>query len=122
MLISAFSAVPELVTEASVPGSPVVVVPTVTVAGAPSFPSFPSAPLFPFCPLCPAGIVKFKMAFCAVPELVTEAAVPGAPVVVLPIVTVAAVPSCPRSPSGIVKLRTGQQHEPEFVTDAAVPG
>ena len=64
-------------------------------------------------PFCPSGMVKFKIAFCAVP---------GAPVVVLPIVIVAAVPSCLRSPSGIVKLRTGQQHEPEFVTDAAVPG
>ena len=43
----------------------------------------------------PAGIVKFSMAFCGVPELVTEAFVPGAPVVVVPTVTVAAAPAGP---------------------------
>ena len=67
--------VPEFVTEAAVPGAPVVVEPTVTVAGV------------PLAPFCPAGIVKFKTALQSVPELVTEATVPGAPVVVLPTVT-----------------------------------
>lgn len=59
-----------LVTNACVPGAPVVVEPIVTVPGA------------------PAGIVKFKIALHPVPVLVTVAAVPGAPVVTVPIVIV----------------------------------
>ena len=77
-------AVPELVTVAFVPGAPVVVVPTVTVAGAPGRPVAPTAPV------SPRGITKFKTAFCGVPELVTTALVPGAPVKVVPTVTVGA--------------------------------
>ncbi len=85
-----FSAVPELVTEAAVPGSPVVVVPTVTVAEYhPCLSTINSV----FAVL-PAGMVKFKMAFSAVPELVTEAAEPGSPVVVVPTETVAEYHPC----------------------------
>ena len=38
-------------------------------------------------PVSPAGIVKLRTALQSVPELYTDAAVPGAPVEVLPTVT-----------------------------------
>lgn len=62
----------------------------------PSVPSLPSAPSFqsfhaaPVSHLSPLGIVKFSIAAELVPELVTLALVPAAPVVVVPTVTVAA--------------------------------
>jgi len=67
---------PELVTKAGVPTPPVIVVPTVTVAG---------------------GIVKFNTAFVDVPLLVTAA---GVPLVVVPTVTVAADPGGQEQPEG----------------------
>src|SRR6202012_5490050 len=48
---TAADSVPEFVTEASVPGSPVVVDPTDTVAAAPGAPSVPFVPLVPSWPL-----------------------------------------------------------------------
>jgi len=47
--------------------------------------------------LPPAGIPKFKIAFVAVPTLVTVALLPAGKVVVVPIFTVAEVPASPRS-------------------------
>ena len=74
----ALLSVPALVTLAFVPGAPVVVVPTWTVA------AVPSAPSAPFAPVAPAGMTKFNTALLSVPVLVTLAFVPGAPVVVVP--------------------------------------
>ena len=92
--MAAFS-VPTLVTLASVPGSPVVVVPIVMVAAAPSTTSVPAGPTGP------AGIPKFKTTFSDVPLFVTEAWLPAGNVVVLPMLTVAAL----GSPSGITKFK-----------------
>ena len=78
---TALLSVPVLVTLAFVPGAPVVVVPTWTVAAVPSAPVAPSAP---FAPVAPAGMTKFNTALLSVPVLVTLAFVPGAPVVVVP--------------------------------------
>lgn len=50
-----FSGVPPCVTKASVPGSPVVVVPTVTVGVVPSAPAAPSGPAGPVSPVGPVG-------------------------------------------------------------------
>ena len=46
-------------------------------------------------PGSPWGIVKLSTAFWGVPELVTWAGVPGAPVVTVPMVMVAAAPAGP---------------------------
>ena len=54
---TAASAVPELVTTAAVPGSPVVVVPSVIVAAVPSTPAGPVAPTSPEAPIGPVGPV-----------------------------------------------------------------
>jgi hypothetical protein len=51
-------------------------------------------------PFSPRGIEKFKTALFDVPELITVAFVPGAPVVVVPIAIVAAVPAGPCGPGG----------------------
>lgn len=53
----AFWEVPELVTLASVPGSPVVTVPTDKVAAVPVAPSLPAGPVGPVGPVAPAGPV-----------------------------------------------------------------
>jgi hypothetical protein len=53
-------------------------------------------------PLSPLGIVKLNIAAPLVPEFVTDAEDPAAPVVVDPIVTVAAVPVKPWLPVGPV--------------------
>ena len=92
--------VPELVTDALVPGFPVVVVPTAIVAAAPGLPGVPGLPWSPLGPLSPRGIVKFKTAALADPVLVTDALVPGAPVEVEPTVIAAATPGSPFSPFG----------------------
>lgn len=101
--------VPELTTLALVPGLPVWVEPTAIVAAEPGVPGSPGSPFAPF------GIVKLKTAALDVPELVTDALVPGFPVVVVPTAIVAAAPGLPGvpgspwsplSPLGIVKLST----------------
>jgi hypothetical protein len=84
--------VPELVTDAFVPAAPVVVVPTTTVADSPLEPAGPWAPVLPVFPL---GTVKLNTAAVEVPELVTDAFVPAAPVVVVPTATVAPLPEAP---------------------------
>ena len=43
-------------------------------------------------PFLPCGIMKSNTASCSVPLLVTDASVPGSPVVTVPTRTVAAVP------------------------------
>ena len=50
-------------------------------------PCMPGSPLGPVSPLSPRGMVKFSTGAEAVPELVTVAFEPGAPVVVSPTVT-----------------------------------
>jgi len=50
----------------------------------------PAFGLLPPAPVAPCGIVKLRTAALLVPEFVTFADVPAAPVVVVPIVTVAA--------------------------------
>ena len=57
------------------------------------------APVGPVAPSSPLGIVKFKITFSLVPELVTVASVPGSVVVVVPTVIVAA-PTGPVGPVG----------------------
>jgi hypothetical protein len=120
--------VPELETVAEEPADKVVVVPTAMVAAAPVAPVLPVAPV---APTSPRGTVKLNTAADVVPELVTDAEVPGAPVVVVPAVTVAAAPGvpvapvgpvAPTSPRGMVKLKTAALVVPEFVTVAEVPG
>src|SRR5262245_60191263 len=54
----------------------------------------------PVSPLSPRGIVKLKTAALVVPMLATLALVPGAPVVVVPTLTVAAGPCGPAGPAG----------------------
>lgn len=122
--------VPELLTEAEVPAAPVVVVPTETVAAE------PAGPVLPVSPLSPRGIVKSNTAAEELPEFVTDALLPAAPVVVVPAATVAALPAgpvapvaptapagptAPVSPLGIVKSKTAAVEVPEFVTEAFVP-
>ena len=122
---TALLSVPVLVTLASVPGAPVVVEPTWTVAAVPSAPVAPSAP---FAPVAPAGMTKFNTALLSVPVLVTLAFVPGAPVVVVPTWTVAAVPSAPVAPfapvapAGMTKFNMALLSVPALVTLAFVPG
>ena len=84
--------VPTFVTVAELPGDRVVVVPTVIVAAAPSAQSEPSAPGVP---VAHCGIEKFNTAALLVPEFVTVAEEPGAHVVTVPTVIVAAVQSAP---------------------------
>ena len=84
--------VPELVTLALVPAAHVDVVPTAIVAAAQSLPSAQSLPA------THSGIVKLNTAALDVPELVTVALEPGAPVVTVPTVIVAAVQGSPCSP------------------------
>jgi hypothetical protein len=79
-------------------------------------------------------MVKSKTAAPDVPELVTEADEPGAPVVVVPAAIVAAVPGLPvapvapvlpvspLSPRGIVKSKTAAEEVPVLVTLADDPG
>ncbi len=59
-------------------------------------------------PFAPCGTVKLKIAAELVPEFVTVALVPAAPVIVVPTVTVAAapaVPVAPVAPVGMPRLR-----------------
>jgi hypothetical protein len=72
--------VPVLVIIASVPGNPVVTVPTLTVAAL---------------PLSPRGIVKLNTAAELSPELLITTSDPGSPVVTLPTAIVAASPLGP---------------------------
>ena len=87
----------------------------------------PGSPCGPCCPVSPLGIIKSKIAALDVPLLDTTALVPGAPVLVEPVFTVAASPSAPASPGtpwmpcGIIKLKSAALVVPEFVTDAFVP-
>jgi hypothetical protein len=85
--------VPESVTIASVPGGPVVVVPTAIVAGPggpgiPIGPCGPAGPGAPGGPSAPSGMPKSRMAFFGVPTFSTVAGVPAGVVVVVPTVTV----------------------------------
>ena len=64
----------------------------------PWWPVAPVAPVAPAAPVAPRGTVKFKTAAEVVPEFVTEAFVPAAPVVVVPTETLAAVPAGPVAP------------------------
>jgi hypothetical protein len=80
---TAADVVPEFETVAEVPATPVVVVPTATVAAV------------PVAPTSPLGTVKLKTAADVVPEFETAAEVPAAPVVVVPTATVAASPVTP---------------------------
>ena len=59
---------------------------------------FPVSPFGPCSPVFPVGTVKFKITLLDVPEFVTEADDPAAPVVVLPTEIVAA--ASPLSPFG----------------------
>jgi hypothetical protein len=77
--------------------------------------------LVPSFPGSPFGTVKFKTAAEVVPEFVTAALVPAAPVVVVPTATVAAVPVSPLTPCGTVKFKTAADVVPEFETAAFVP-
>jgi hypothetical protein len=85
-LNTAAELVPLFVTLALVPGSPVVVVPTATVA---------AVPVAPVDPVRPAGIEKLNTAADDVPPLTTVALLPGAPVATEPTAIVAAVPVLP---------------------------
>ena len=90
--------VPEFVTDAFVPAAPVVVVPAATVAEVPAdpvAPEGPEGPEGPEAPVAPLGIVKLNTAAVEVPEFVTDAFVPAAPVVVVPAATVAPLPLAP---------------------------
>lgn len=73
-------------------------------------------------PLGPCGTVKLNTAADDVPELVTLALEPGAPVVVVPTATVAALPFVPGLPRGMVKFSTAAIDVPTLVTDAGVLG
>lgn len=66
------------------------------------------------------GIVKFNTAAELVQLLVTQAHVHGSPVVVVHVVTVAAVQSSHLIHCGIVKLSTAAQVVPELVTQTSV--
>jgi hypothetical protein len=57
------------------------------------------APCGPVAPTSPCGTTKLRMALDVVPEFVTEAAVPAAPVVVVPTAIEAAVPVEPCGPT-----------------------
>ena len=74
--------------------------PGVTVPAGPSGPTGPSGPCSPCGPVGPCGIVKLSVTAPVVPSCVTEACVPGSPVVVVPTVIVAASPAGPVSPAG----------------------
>jgi hypothetical protein len=83
--------------------------------------------------VAPWGTVKLKTAAELVPEFVTKALVPAAPVVVDPTEIVAAAPlvpfepllplfpAGPAIPCGIAKLRTAAEVVPVFVTEAEDP-
>ena len=87
--------VPEFVTVALEPAGSVVTVPTVIVAAFPSAPLVPFVPAAPVAPVAPRGMAKLSTTALEVPELVTAALVPAAPVEVDPIVIVAAAPAIP---------------------------
>ena len=90
--------VPVLVTLALVPGKPVLVVPTDTVAASPGLPVAPVAPVSPLSPLSPFGIPKLNTAALDVPVLVTVGVEPDGKLVAVPAAIVAAVPVSPFSP------------------------
>jgi len=87
--------VPAFVTVAFDPAVPVVTVPTEIVA---ALPAAPVAPVDPVAPWIPCGMVKFRTAEVDVPELLTDAEVPAAPVVVDPTATETTV--APVAPCG----------------------
>jgi hypothetical protein len=60
--------------------------------------TLPEVPVAPVAPVAPAGTVKLKIAAVPVPVFVTIAELPGAPVVVVPILTEAAIPWFPCGP------------------------
>ena len=96
---------PLLLTEALVPGLPVVVEPTAIVAAAPAAPVapvLPVAPVAPVAPVSPLGIVNLKLAAELDPSLLTLALEPGDPVTVESTPTVAAAPVAPVEPCGPV--------------------
>ena len=82
----------------------------------------PVGPITPCAPVGPCGTVKLSTAAEVDPELVTEAEVPGAPVMVLPTLTVAAGPCAPVGPCGTVKLSTALTESPVLLTEAVLPG
>jgi hypothetical protein len=76
-------------------------------------------------------MAKSKTAAEVVPELVTDADDPGAPVVVVPAAMVAAVPGLPVAPvapaapvwpEGMPKLKTAAEDVPTLATVAEAPG
>src|ERR1022692_1554118 len=97
-------------------------------------------------PVVPCGIVKLNVAALLLPEFITTAVVPGAPVTVLPTAIVAAAPLTPVAPCGpvapvapvgpvapctpvgpvvpcgIVKLKIAADVVPLLFTEAACPG
>src|SRR5690349_8468295 len=66
----------------------------------PVLPAAPAGPAGPAGPCGPCGIVKFSTAAEGVPELLTDAFVPAAPVDVVPTATVPAGPVAPVAPVG----------------------
>ena len=80
--------VPLLVTKTLLPALPVVTIPTLTVA---ALPSLPFSPFCPSSPLSPFGMIKFRIASVAVPDIITLASVPAAPVLTSPMLIVAGV-------------------------------
>ena len=150
-LNTAALAVPAFLTDASLPASPVVTVPTLILAAspvAPFGPCGPVAPVSPFgpcgpvAPVAPRGIVKLNTAALAVPAFLTDASLPASPVVTVPTLILAASPVAPFgpcgpvapvspfgpcgpvapvAPRGIVKLNTAALAVPAFLTDASLP-
>ena|SRR5271167_1626821 len=83
----------------SAPVAPVFPVGPVPPVG-PAGPAGPTPPVAPAGPVGPCGTVKFKIAADELPVFVTAALEPGAPVVVVPIVTVKpAGPVAPVAPA-----------------------
>jgi hypothetical protein len=82
---------------------------TIAIAIALPVVTFPSAPF---------GMLKFKVAAELVPTLVTVAAEPAAPVVTVPIATVAALPA---TPCGMPKFKVAAAGVPTLVTVAKDP-
>ena len=106
--------VPLFVTDASVPGSTVVVSPTDTVAASPLLPWMPCGPLM----LTDVGFGKSPLLVQdIIPSSETDGVntAPGSPFS-------PSLPGLPFCPSGIVKLNTAALDVPELVTEALEPG
>ena len=113
---------PLLLTEALVPGLPVVVEPTAIVAAAPAAPVapvLPVAPVAPVAPVSPLGIVNLKLAAELEPSLLTLALVPGLPVTVESTPTVAAAPVAPVEP--LAPCGPGSPVEPGIPCEPVAP-